>query len=520
MEQVVTRTPLEVLFSISRELATTLDLHKVLARVLILSTENIGAERASLVVLDESGKPSDAAIIYDGKLSPHTVEQMQDVVAYGLAGWVVKNKKPALLANTHKDDRWLVRPDEVGKKDPAKSALCVPLMARDQLVGVLTIVHPKVDFFSDQQFKLQQAIADLAGIAIRNAQLYEDVQAAHHRYRDLFNDSIDPIFITSLDGKIQEGNQQAIFSTGNEQSKLSKMDIRDLHEIPEDKVSKVLDLARTTDALIYESFLKCVNCDQLPVEVHVSAITIQGRQYLQWIFRNISERKNLDALREDLAAMIYHDLRSPLANIISSLEIMQSLLPFDQAASLKQIFDIATRSTERMQRLISSLLDINRLEAGQQITDKQNVDVTQLITEAVEMIQPIVRSKELDVEKLIPGKIPPLYVDGDMIRRVLINLLENSAKFSPQKSRISVGAKLNGDRITIWVEDHGPGIPPEQRERIFDKFVRLHGDGMSKGLGLGLAFCRIAVQSHGGTIWVESVTEGGSRFIFTLPAAL
>jgi PAS domain S-box-containing protein len=519
MDRDVNRTSLEILFIISRELATTLDLHTVLARVLTLSTKNMGAERASLIVLSEAGKPVDAAVLFDGKLLSHTVEQMQDVVTSGLAGWVVQNQKPALLSNTHEDKRWLVRPDEIGTSDQPKSALCVPLMARNHLVGVLTIVHPQVNFFSQAQFNLQQAIADLAGIAIRNAQLYEDVQTAHHRYHDLFEDSVDPIFISTLDGRIIEGNHQAVLTTGISKDALPGIQMSDVQELPVDKTGVNFELVRAHEPLIYESKMHCKDGGNLPVEVHVSTITIAGTQFLQWIFRDISERKNLDTLREDLGAMIYHDLRSPLANIISSLEIMQSTLPFDQLTALKQLFAIANRSTERMQRLISSLLDINRLEAGQQITEKQKIDVDQLINEAVETVLPISKSRELTIEQLIPGTLPPLLIDIDMIRRVLINLLENAAKFSPQKSRILVGAKKSGDRITIWVEDHGPGIPPEAKEKIFDKFVRLRGEGMTKGLGIGLAFCRIAVQSHGGTIWVENVAEGGSRFIFTIPNA-
>ncbi|KAF0110402.1 MAG: putative two-component sensor histidine kinase [Chloroflexi bacterium] len=520
MNEEITRTSLEILFSISRELATTLDLHKVLARVLSLSTENMGAERASLIVLDGSGKPVDAAVIFNGVLTPHTVEQMQDVVTSGLAGWVVQKKKSVLIHNTNKDHRWLMRPDEDSDTNAAKSALCVPLMARDTLVGVLTIVHPKVNFFSDEQFNFQQAIAGLAGIAIHNAQLYEDVQAAHHRYHDLFEDSIDPIFITSMEGEIIEANHQAALTTGIDQNELPMMMISDLQDLPPEMIGSKFEPTGATESLTYESILTCRKCDKIPVEVHVSTINIQGNQYLQWIFRDISERKNLDSLREDLSAMIYHDLRSPLANIISSLEILRSMLPLEENSSIKQLFEISTRSSERMQRLISSLLDINRLEAGQQITDKQFVDVDKMINEAVETILPNANSKELDIEKMVLGKIPSIFVDGDMIRRVLINLLENAVKFSPQNSKITVGAKLNGDQVTMWVEDHGPGIPVEAKERIFNKFVRVHGEGIAKGLGLGLAFCRIAVQSHGGKIWVENVTEGGSRFILTLSAAV
>ncbi len=515
------RTALEILYSISRELTASLDLHTVISRVLTLSTESIGEVSASLIVLNNHGQPVDAAIIIDGNQVPATTQQMEDIIRSGLAGWVIRHKQAVLLADTHKDKRWLVRPGEENIRDLSKSSLCVPLMAQEQLVGVLTIVHPQVGFFTNDQFKLQQAIAGLSGIAIRNAQLYEDIQAARNRYQNLFNDSIDPILIADLDGRIIEANHQAVVVSEYSLSELAAMNINSLYKVTPEIAEKVSSLTRSEETLKFESGLQCKVSGDLPVDVYVSRLTIQDKDYLQWIFRDISERINLDSLRGDLTAMIYHDLRSPLSNMISSLEIMSYMtLPEEEAEQLKQLIEIAFRSANRMQRLINSLLDISRLEAGQPITEKTAADVEQLINEAIDIIMPIVHNKQLEVETLIPAVIPPLLVDEDMIRRVIINLLENAARFAPPRTKITVGAKRNKALITLWVEDHGPGIPEEAREHIFDKFVRLRGDGLTRGLGLGLAFCRFAVQAHGGTIWVENLQDGGSRFIFTLPAAL
>ena len=122
------------------------------------------------------------------------------------------------------------------------------------------------------------------------------------------------------------------------------------------------------------------------------------------------------------------------------------------------------------------------------------------------------------MKKKFLGTLPDVYGDNEMLRRVVVNLLENAIKFSPQRSNVLIAAKLSAREVTVWVEDHGPGIPADQRERIFTKFIRLKTDGISKGFGIGLAFCRLAVQAHGGSIWVENSSEGGSRFIFTLPA--
>ena len=518
MDQNITHSSLEILYSVSRELATTLELRTVLANVLNLSTENMNAERASLIVLDSLGNPMDAAILYNGSLIPHTVDQLRDVVTSGLAGWVVKHKQPALINNTLEDDRWLVRPNQE-LVDPGRSALCVPLMAREKLVGVLTIVHRTINFFSQDQFSLQKAIADMAGIAIHNAQLFQEVQEAHHRYRDLFEKSINPIFVTLMDGRIMEANRKSAEITRIPQEKILGRPILDMLEIPKNLTKELFAAIEKKQSYNFEALLTNDPSNKIPLEVHASVITLEGIQYLQWIFHDISARKNLDLLRDDLSAMIYHDLRSPLANIVSSLELMRVPIEASKDSSMPQLLDICYRGVERMQRMISSLLDINRLEAGQPITNKTNCSVEKLIDEAIETLTPGATSREITIEKMIFTSIPPVNVDEDMVRRVFINLLENAIKFSSPGDKTVIGAKVNENQITVWVEDHGPGIPEDAIDRIFNKFVRIHGEGFAKGLGLGLAFCRIAVESHGGKIWVENIASGGSRFILSLPAA-
>jgi len=108
-------------------------------------------------------------------------------------------------------------------------------------------------------------------------------------------------------------------------------------------------------------------------------------------------------------------------------------------------------------------------------------------------------------------------IDADMIRRVLINLLENAVKYSPPDGEITFGAEFDEQHSKIWIQDSGPGISAAEQEFIFDKFTRLNPEGDQKGFGLGLAYCRLAIEGHGGQIWVESEPNQGSRFTFTLP---
>jgi len=170
-----TRALLELLYNVSRELATALDLRTVLQRVLYEALQNVGGERCSIVVLDDAGKAVDATIVYGKKIHEHTTQQMRETMERGLAGWVIKNRKGVYVPDTGKDDRWLMRPDDTDRLG-SKSAICVPLLAREKMVGVLTLVHTKPNTFSTEQLDLMQAIADQAGIAVLNARLYTESQ--------------------------------------------------------------------------------------------------------------------------------------------------------------------------------------------------------------------------------------------------------------------------------------------------------------------------------------------------------
>lgn len=510
-----TRALLELLIQINREVAAALDLRTVLQRLLFAATQNVGGERGSIVVLDEAGKPIDATIIYGRSLHEHTTQQLRETVDRGLAGWVIEHRKAALIPDTNKDERWLRRDDDASDRSGSKSALCVPLLARDRLVGVLTLVHSVPNAFGPEHLELMQAIADQASIAVFNARLYKDLQKTHQRYRELFEESIDPIFITDWDGKVTEANREAVSLSGYKNEDLHKMSIDQLHEVNWNRVGMEFEKLREADGSSYESVLHKADSGRTPVEVHARRVEFEDADSIQWTLRDITERKELDSLRDDLTAMIYHDLRSPLGNIVSSLEVLGGMVGEDEAT--RNILGIAAHSTDRIQRLVNSLLDINRLESGQPIMNQKAAKPEELIASAVQDVQPAASGRRQTIDAKVDGALPHIRVDADMMRRVLINLLENAIKFSKADTGIEIGAQKDGNSVRFWVRDTGPGIPPSEHKHIFEKFARLKGRNQPGGLGIGLAFCRIAVQAHGGTIWVESEEGKGAKFVFTLP---
>lgn len=680
---------LELLYDVSREIAAALDLRTVLHRVLFLSMKNVRAISGSIIVLDGNQQPVESAIITGSQLHEQTTQQLRITYERGLAGWVIRNQKAVLVPDTSQDERWLRRPDDDAERTGPKSAVSAPILARDHLVGVMTLVHPTPGFFTQDHLALVRAITDQAGVAVLNARLYaesqrqtramtalaesaatitaslktddvlqqileqisqalqvevvslalidpqtqelvfraasgekgpnvigirlaqgegiagwvaregigiivpdvrqdprflptvdkllnfvtkaiacapirlrgevigilqainpkdgafdpdalqvitgigglagtaihhaqlfERMEAAHQRYRELFEDSIDPILITDLEGRILEANRQVAMITGMNRESLLNAMIDHFQIVDQAELGEKFEKLASGETTSYETCLKAEGGREVPIQVYVRNVFIDGISNLQWILRDVTERKNLDNLRNDLISMIYHDLRSPLSNIVSSLDVIQALMPQDSDPAVEPLLDIAIRATERIERLTNSLLDIRRLEAGQSIASRELVSPTSITKEAVKNVLPIVENKNQEITLLIEENLPRVWVDTDMIGRVLTNLLENAVKHTPAGSTIYLGARLEGNQVIMWVQDNGPGIPPDERERIFDKFSRLHGRGGPKGLGLGLAFCRLAVEAHGGQIWVDDGPEGGSNFKFTLPTQM
>ncbi len=518
MSENQSQTSLELLLNTSRELTTALDISTVLKRVLFLSVKNVGAERGMLIVLDEHLHPVQAAIIFKGQLMRYTLSELYAILDQGMAGWVLRERKAVLIPNTSRDTRWLRRPDDEQDRSGAKCAICVPLIAREAVVGILTLVHPKPGTFTESHLMLLQAIADQAGIAVHNARLHDSLQAATQRYRELFEDSIAPIFITDWSGKILEANRQALTASGYEKDALVNRSIFELHNAPEELLGEQNSQLKIQALVSYESDLRTGDGRQLPVMVTVRKVKTETDDQLQWFFRDISERKELDSLRNDLAAMIYHDLRSPLSNVVSSLDMLRAMLPPETLETIQPVYSIAERSISRMQRLISSLLDINRLESNQDLANQSEVDVQQLVRDAVDAVKPTLEGKEQQITLNIAANLPRIWADEDMIRRVLINLLENAAKYTPAKGKIRVEASKEAETVRFSVIDSGIGILPEWREVIFEKYTRFQAERFPRGLGLGLAFCRLAVKAHGGCIWVEGEPNQGSQFYFTVPA--
>ena len=510
---------LKLLYELSSKLACALDLQTTLEQVITLTTKYIGSNRGSLVVLDVDQKPIEAVLIFEDRIQFNNAVQFRDVVRNGLIGWVVEHREPVLISDTSKDERWLKRLDDDQDHTGAKSAMCIPLSARGQLVGILTIVHSGIKAFSSDQFTFLKIVGGQAGVAIHNALLYDSQESLYRQYYELFEDNIAPILISDHDGKINKANRAAYNLVSWMGNKLVGTSIFNLHSAPLQKLGSNFEKLYSGETISYESSLVVSDDGFLPVKFSVRMQSRDVEGNIQWMIEDISSQKQFEKMRHDLLSMVYHDIRSPLSNVISSLELMRMVLPVDSDPAIEEVFSVISRSSTRIQRLVSNLLDIDRLEMGQDIVDARMVNLNLLIDVVTEDIMPLIESRKQHYTLKLNEGIHELWADEDMLRRVLTNLLENASKYTPSNGNVNlIIQETKDDMLRFTIVDNGPGIPEKLLPTIFEKFTHVNSESVPKGIGLGLAFCRLAVEAHDGHIWVESEENQGTRFIFELPS--
>ncbi|RUT09588.1 hypothetical protein DSM106972_000820 [Dulcicalothrix desertica PCC 7102] len=256
---------------------------------------------------------------------------------------------------------------------------------------------------------------------------------------------------------------------------------------------------------------------EFPAEASISKLKLGDETVYTVYLQDVSDRKQIERMKNEFISVVSHELRTPLTSIHGSLGMLASGLLKPDSQQSQRLLQIATDSTERLVRLINDILDIERIESGRVKMSKQTCNVADLITEAVNVIQPLAEKAEvvLSVTKLSVD----VWVDPDRIVRTLTNLLSNAIKFSKSNTNIWLEAIQQEKEVLFIVKDNGRGIPEDKLEIIFDRFQQLDASDARRqdGTGLGLAICRSIIQQHNGNIWVESTLGEGSTFYVTIP---
>lgn len=239
------------------------------------------------------------------------------------------------------------------------------------------------------------------------------------------------------------------------------------------------------------------------------------RRMSEDLLRRAQEAERAARLRDEVLAIVAHDLRNPLGTIAGSADLLHMPLPPDKR---EQHITMIQRTADRMNRLIGDLLDAAKIEAGRLKLELNTIDAAELVAEVVELEGTRAEGKDVDLSHQVSTDVPPVRGDRNQLLRVLTNLLGNAIKFTPSGGRVEVRAARADGRVRFSISDSGPGIPQDQLPLLFRRFWQAKRADKA-GAGLGLAIARGIVEAHGGEIWADSRVGEGSTFHFTVPAA-
>ena len=237
------------------------------------------------------------------------------------------------------------------------------------------------------------------------------------------------------------------------------------------------------------------------------------------LLRDETEVETTRRLRDTVLANISHEFKTPLSAQLASIELLRERLPENDGEEVRQLVLSLERGTLRLTQLIDNLLESVRIEAGQDSIRRHRVRLDEIVEDAVEMTSPLIAQRGQRLEVNLPYPLPDVSGDATRLTQVFVNLLANASKFAPPGTNVSVGGEVGASTVTLWVEDEGPGLPPDAGSSIFDRFYRAPGEEPEQsGMGLGLWIVKSILERHGGS--VEARSSGtGTRFCVRFPAA-
>jgi two-component system, OmpR family, phosphate regulon sensor histidine kinase PhoR len=407
-----------------------------------------------------------------------------------------------------------------------KAAMMIPVRHEGRVVGVVQLMSDG-DPYTDEHLELAEALVALMGAAVRNARLHkaaemetegrvraEAIAAEREQAANVLEAVGEGIFLVDPDGVVRLWNRAAVQLTGKKAAEVRNRPITDVLPGWETIAGQITIGEGGPPASV------TLPLELDGVELWLSFVAVRSSEGIVYAVRDLTSERALEEAKSEFVATVSHELRTPMAGIYGAA---QTLLREDielDPGNRRTLLEIIATQAVRLSEITEEVLIASRLDRGELPVARERVDVGPLAAEAIEHMRarvPDANRLALDLE---PG-LPPASADPDRLQQVLLNLLDNAVKYSPNGGRVvlTVSAPTNGIRIAV--ADRGPGIPSAEQQRIFEKFYRLDTQltRAGGGTGLGLYITRELVRRMGGTIGVESEPGRGSTFTVDLPRA-
>jgi PAS domain S-box-containing protein len=505
-------------------LAASLDYETTLRQVASLAVPTL-AGQCIVDLLEEDGSTTAVAVAH---LDPPKEELLRELrreypptepehpvreaLETGRSVFLPELSDDVIAAMAH-DERHAAVIHELGNR----SGVVVPLVARGRILGAITLGSiPPAPPFTPEDVALAEELARRAAVAVDNARLYRAAEERAQASLALSNVG-DGVVLVDGDGVIRLWNPAAEAIVG-----LAEADV--LGRPAADAVPGWDALAAAAPAASGDG-PSAGRPQSVPIDVggrelwlSISAVTFPGGSV--FAFRDLTDERQIEQMKADFIATVSHELRTPLAAIYGSALTLRRddvTLEEEQQAGLLNV--IASES-DRLARIVNDILWTSRVDSGTMQVSIESCDGAQLARSVVEATRTHL-PREIELALVAPRALPPVAADPDKVRQVLMNLVDNAIKYSPEGGRVEVRVAAEDGVVEFAVCDQGLGIPPGEQERVFEKFYRLDPN-LTRGVGgtgLGLYICRELVRQMGGSIRVESGGGGGSMFAFDLPVA-
>ena len=529
------------LLRITTELSASLDLDSVLTRALQLVNDAIHAKQGSLFLHDPiTGKMVYRAAL--GKVTPLPREGMTIPFnrGEGLVGWVVVNRRPVIISNLNTDTRWVKRPFS----EEHRSALAVPLMTNEDVVGAVIFYSEKEAAFSEEQLQLVTAAAHQVGSAINNAELYRLIRDQAERLgsmlraqrvessknRAIIESVADGVVVTDAQGIIILVNRSAEQILRISRNELLNRPARQSIGTYGERGAKwlnVIEQWRLPNQPQTEQFSEHIELeDKRIIAIQVAPVVDEHQEFIGSVslFRDITREVEVDRLKSEFVATVSHELRTPMTAIKGYTDLMlmgaTGSLQEGQKNFLKTIQDNANR----LKMLVEDLLDISKIEAGRVSLDLHAISLLPILNSVAQHIKGRMsdKGKFLNIALEVSEDLPKIRGDKMRLVQIFTNLVDNAYTYSPENTTITLRAFAIPQGLQVNIKDEGIGLSPEEKNRIFERFFRGENPLVlsSSGTGLGLNIVQRLVEMHNGKIWVESDGPGlGSTFSVILPIA-
>jgi GAF domain-containing protein/anti-sigma regulatory factor (Ser/Thr protein kinase) len=469
----------------------------------------------------------------------HLIDQSNPV--QGITGRVMRTGLPALVADVTTD------PDYIPILPETRSELCVPILIHGASIGVLDLESIRENGFNTAHLSFLTTLADHTALAIEQARLFAEIRRRNEQMRAILDSTYSGMLLINADSRLMDANAAAERLLNRPLTQyIGQNSLRLLVDLSRDPqiISNKSDLEQWLSAKqqvllrVHEALRQIkgdpkhefrhhyqVQLDEATIDVDELTIPIRDDQdevvARLVVLRDVTNEKNIQRFRDQMIDMVVHDLRSPLANVVTSLNMTTELMVHDDTKIVEQLLEIATQNTHKVIKQVESILELRKMESGQIELTQAPVALTVLVADAIRMLNATATSASVTITNQAANTLPLVNVDASQMTRVLVNLLDNALKYTPNNGQIRIETELSAEShfLQVRVVDTGPGIPITMRRQVFDLFVTVTSKAIRgrRGMGLGLTFCRLIVEAHGGTIWADAGPEGGAAMCFTLP---